>query len=63
MPKYFIFSRRKRMCLCIIYIVRASQSCLVSNAGVGGAGEKTKQQLTQRFNGARSPVQPLKDLG
>ena len=45
------------------YIVRASQSCLVSNAGVGGAGEKTKQQLTQRFNGARSPVQPLKDLG
>ena len=45
------------------YIVRASQSCLVSNAGVGGAGEKTKQQLTQRFNGARSLVKPLKNLG
>ena len=62
MPKYFIFSRRKRMCLYNLYS-RASQSCLVLNVGVGGAGEKTKRQLTQRFNGARSPVQPLKDLG
>ena len=44
------------------YIVRASQSCLVSNAGVGGAGDRPQQQLTQRFYGGRSPVEPWKDL-
>ena len=41
---------------------RASQSCLVSNAGVGGAGDRPQQQLTQRFNGGRFAGGTLKGL-